>query len=152
MQFPNAIYGLACMIFLLGIVGLACELALLDHFRSFWQLVPHILLLCGITAFLMLYFDVSRVGTQLMNVAMLLMITGGLMGIGFHFSNNLEFERELRPHFSGLRLWWESLAGAVPTTAPGAMILLGATGKLIVLMKKEILKNDEANKTHIADW
>jgi len=57
----------------------------------------------------------------------------GLLGIYFHYQSNVEFERELHPNSSGFELVTESLGGAMPTLAPGAMIMLGMLGMLIAL-------------------
>ena len=75
-----------------------------------------------------------------MNTSAILQVTGGLLGIYLHLDNNLEFEQDLRPNVIGWKLWWNALKGAVPATAPGALILLGSTGRLIVLMKKQSLE------------
>ena len=60
-------------------------------------------------------------------------VPAGLLGVYFHFQSNVEFEQELHPSSGGLELVTESLGGAMPTLAPGAMILLGLLGILVCL-------------------
>jgi hypothetical protein len=59
---------------------------------------------------------------------MFLLMAGGVIGLGLHFNGNREFELEMHPGQSGMKLVWESLKGATPVLAPGMLILLGCLG------------------------
>jgi len=45
--------------------------------------------------------------------------------------SNVEFELEMRPSMAGMELVMESLSGAMPAMAPGAMAQLGFLGLLV---------------------
>ena len=61
---------------------------------------------------------------------MILLLVTGVAGLWLHFDSNVEFEKEMYPNMLGFKLFLESVKGAVPTLAPGAMIMLGLTGLL----------------------
>ena len=58
--------------------------------------------------------------------------TGGLGAVGLflHLKANVEFELELHPDNGGWPLVQETLTGAIPALAPGAMFQLGLLGML----------------------
>jgi hypothetical protein len=58
------------------------------------------------------------------------LLSAGL-GIYFHLKANVEFELELHPSMAGLELIVETLKGAMPALAPGAMAQLGLIGLLV---------------------
>jgi hypothetical protein len=51
-----------------------------------------------------------------------------MIGMGLHQSANAEFEQEMDPSLTGMKLFRESLSGATPALAPGTMIQLGLIG------------------------
>ena len=59
---------------------------------------------------------------------MVMVLLSGGLGVFLHFKGNIEFEKEMYPSMSGFELIWESLKGATPSLAPGAMALLGIVG------------------------
>jgi hypothetical protein len=117
-------------ILLLGVVGTCAELLLLAHTEGFWQQVPVYLLLGSLVV---LGWHAVRRGTASMRVLqalMVLFVASGFVGLGQHFSGNMEFELEMHPTAEGFGLMWEALRGATPTLAPGTMIQLGLLGLL----------------------
>jgi hypothetical protein len=58
-------------------------------------------------------------------------VLAGLVGIFLHVRSNVEFELELRPSIEGRALVVETLRGAIPALAPGAMAQLGLLGLLV---------------------
>ena len=120
-------------ILLFGAVGLGAELYLLGHYEDRKQWIPLALLGGGMLAGTWLAVRPSRLAARVFRVIVAAYLPAGLLGIYFHFRSNVEFELELHPNFSGLELATESLSGAMPALAPGAMILLGMLGILVAL-------------------
>lgn len=115
----------------LGMLGTSAELLLLGHFETWRQWLPLGLLAFGAAAVVRVaarptYWSV--LGLRLVATAFLL---SGLLGMYFHLASNFEFERELDASVRGAGLLWESLTGAFPALAPGAMSLLGLIGLAI---------------------
>lgn len=139
----------------IGIVGLEIELALLRHAESFSQWIPHIVLLLGFVATLLVY---SRPGPSTFRVFQLMMWTFvviGVLGVFFHLKGNLEFARERDPSLSGLRLIWKILRGATPALAPGALSQLGLLGLIYAyrnpaLARGATIGNDESPESRYA--
>lgn len=120
-------------ILLFGAVGLGAELYLLGHYEDRKQWIPIVLLSTGTIAGLWLTVRPSQVALRVFRVLVAAFLPAGLLGVYFHFQSNVEFEQELHPNSSGLELVSDSLGGAMPTLAPGAMILLGLLGILVAL-------------------
>ena len=123
----------ALYILLFGAVGLGVELYLLGHYEDRKQWIPLVLLAAGTVAGVSLAVRPSWVAVRVFRVLVAAYLPAGLLGVYFHFQSNIEFERELHPTSSSLELVSESLSGAMPTLAPGAMILLGMLGILVAL-------------------
>ena len=123
----------ALYILLVGAVGLGAELYLLGHYEDRKQWIPVVLLAVGTLLGGWLSARPSAVAVRAFRVLFAAFLPAGLLGVYFHFQSNVEFELELHPNSSGLELFTESLGGAMPTLAPGAMILLGMLGILIAL-------------------
>jgi len=131
--FPTAEITLARMrrllryTFLAGTAGTAAELGLIGHYEDPWQWIPLVLLGAGF--FLgagFRYEGALRVFQGLMG----LFVASGVLGLYLHFRGNMEFELEMTASKRGLALVWDTLTGATPALAPGAMILLGILGGL----------------------
>ena len=120
-------------ILLFGAVGLLAELYLLDHYEDWRQWIPLVLIVAGTGAGVWLAMRPSQGAVRTFRILLAAYVPAGLLGVYFHFQSNVEFEKELHPNSSGLALVTESLGGAMPTLAPGAMILLGMLGILIAL-------------------
>ena len=113
---------------LLGIVGLGAELLLLEHTEDLWQYIP--LILSG-AALAVLVWGIAAPSTaafQSFRILMLLFVLSGAVGVFLHVKGNIEFELEMYPDLTGLKLYWEALSGATPALAPGSMTLLGLVG------------------------
>ncbi len=123
----------ALYILLFGAVGLGAELYLLGHYEDRKQWIPLVLLAAGTIAGIWLAVRPSWLAVRAFRILLAAYLPAGLLGVYFHYQSNIEFERELHPNSSGLELVKESLGGAMPTLAPGAMILLGMLGILIAL-------------------
>jgi hypothetical protein len=112
----------------LGILGLLAELVLLEHTESFQQWIPLASLLAGLAAALAVAAKPSPGSLRIFRVVMALFVAAGLLGLWFHLQGNMEFELERNSSLAGFDLLWESLRGATPALAPGALAQLGLLG------------------------
>jgi hypothetical protein len=111
-----------------GIAGIAGELALIGHFESISQRIPLALLGAGL---ILATWHALRPGTgttRALQALMILFVAAGGLGVGLHYDGNEEFEREIYPAMEGLELVQNTLTGATPVLAPGSMTLLGLVG------------------------
>lgn len=111
-----------------GMAGLLAELYLLDHYELLWQWAPIAALALGLALAVAVAVRPSRATLRPFRAVMALFVAVGLVGVALHLKGNLEFEREMDPSASGLRLFREALSGAFPSLAPGALIQLGLLG------------------------
>ena len=118
------------LIFVLGAVGLGTELLLLGHFEEWRQQVPLALLALGLVLLAARMLYRGAIILRLFRLTMLVFVLGGMVGLWFHLSANMEFELEMYPTLSGLELLSKALGGAMPALAPGALIQLGLVGFL----------------------
>jgi hypothetical protein len=129
---PKAFRGLRRIllaIFLLGLLGTATELVLLEHFEDRLQLIPLILLALGLAAVIWHVIHRGRASVRVLQVLMILFVIGGLTGLVLHYRGSMEFQLEVNPALSGLELFLKAIkAKAPPALGPGAMIHLGLVG------------------------
>ena len=118
------------LIFVLGSLGLGTELLLLNHFEEWRQQVPLVLLALGLIWLAARMFYRGAIILRLFRWTMLAFVLGGIVGLWFHLSANMEFELEMYPTMSGLELLSKALSGAMPALAPGALVQLGLIGFL----------------------
>lgn len=118
------------LIFVLGTVGLGTELLLLDHFEEWRQQVPLVLLALGLILLAARLLYRGAIILRLFRWTMLTFVLGGMVGLWFHLSSNMEFELEMHPTLSGLELLFKALSGAMPALAPMALVQLGLIGFL----------------------
>ena len=118
------------LIFVLGAVGLGTELLLLRHFEEWRQQVPLALLAFGLVLLAVRVLYRGAIILRLFRLTMLAFVLGGMVGLWFHLSANMEFELEMYPTLSGLELLSKALGGAMPALAPGALVQLGLIGFL----------------------
>ena len=134
------------LIFVLGTVGLGTELLLLGHFEEWRQQIPLALLAFGLVLVAVRLFYRGAIILRLFRLTMLAFVLGGMVGLWFHLSSNMEFELEMYPTLSGLELLFKALGGAMPALAPGALVQLGLIGFLYtyqhpVLSQEQIQEN-----------
>ncbi len=126
----RAIRILLLALFAFGVVGSGVELLLLEHTEDVWQLSPLILMGLSLVAMGWLAIDERPVSVRVFQIMMLLCVVSGLIGVYMHYRGNVEFELEMYPGLSGVKLFWEALKGATPSLAPGTMLVLGLLGLL----------------------
>src|SRR5207247_5374544 len=125
----SMIRAMLLMIFILGSVGSAAELLLLNHFESLLQWIPLLLILVSFVVFGWHAVRRTPGSTRAIQGAMIAFIAAGLAGFYFHYQGSAEFKLESNPSLTGWRLFWEAIRGkAPPALAPGVMIQLGLIG------------------------
>ena len=128
------------LIFVLGTVGLGTELLLLDHFEEWRQQVPLVLLALGLILLAARLLYRGAIILRLFRWTMLTFVLGGMAGLWFHLSSNMEFELEMHPTLSGLELLFKALSGAMPALAPGALVQLGLIGFLYTYQHPALIR------------
>ncbi len=115
-------------VFVFGVVGTGAELILLEHTEDIWMWIP--LGLMGLSILLILAYAVfgAPLILRFFRGLMVLFVVSGLLGVWLHVKGNVEFELEMYPSMTGFELFWESMKGATPALAPGAMTQLGLLG------------------------
>lgn len=116
---------------LVGTGGLMLELFLLEHTESVWQVIPFVILGGGFVAGVAAWARPARRTIRLFQIAMVLCVITGGVGLYLHYGGNVAFEQELDPSSEGLLLVWRSLRGATPVLAPAALTQLGLLGLVV---------------------
>lgn len=114
--------------FLGGSLGTGAELLLMAHTDGTWQRMPLVLLAAGCLTLLLYLARPTRAIRRVFLGLMVMIAMSGAAGVVLHVTSNLEFAKELDPELSGGALVGESLTGATPALAPGAMVLLATVG------------------------
>lgn len=119
--------------------GTVLELYLLDHYEDALQLIPILCISTSILLIFILFYRRTVLLTGMFKFVMLITALSGLYGTFLHLRANYEFELEMKPGAKGWDLFLESLSGALPSLAPGSMIVLALIGYsyLIVLKQKQ---------------
>ena len=130
------------VIFLLGAMGTAAELILIEHTEDSWQWAPLILLGAGVAG-LVCHAAVKAPSTiRIFQITMVLYILSGIIGVGLHFQAKVEFKLEVNPALEGMELVLEAMKRATlpPILAPGVMIHLGLVGLAFTFRHPMLLK------------
>ena len=123
-------------IWVFGLLGVAAELVLLEHYEDFKQFIPFVVIAGGLGAAAWLVTRPGRAATRAFGAVVVLFVLSGLIGLVLHYAGNAEFERERDPSIGGVALVWESLTGATPALAPGTMILLALIGYAVLVSRR----------------
>lgn len=115
-------------------LGTGAELILISHYEGTWQLIPIIIIGLSLLCFLTLQWRKSSRLIKLFKVLMMASILSGFLGTWLHLRANMEFESEMRASASSWDVFTSSLSGALPTLAPGSMIVFGLIGLLYTLI------------------
>ena len=116
-------------VFLVGAVGSAVDLFLLEHFEDKKQLIP--LGLLGLAVIVLIWHVIhrGRASLRMFQIVMTLFVIAGFVGLVLHYQGSAEFQTEVNPDLSGMELFLKSIrAKAPPALGPGAMINLGLLG------------------------
>jgi len=128
---PGPIRRLLLIVILVGIVGLAAELVLLEHTEDTLQWVPLVSLAVGFILAIAVALRPSSATLRSFQAVMAAFVVAGALGFYLHLRGNVEFELESDPGLGGLALAWAALKGATPSLAPGAMAQLGLLGLVL---------------------
>ena len=112
----------------IGVLGTIGELILLRHIDQPAQWIPLVFLGGCIPVLIWHTVAPSVASVRVLQGLMLAFIALGMIGVGFHYDGNVEFERELHPDERGWTFVRKTVAGATPVLAPGSMVLLGLVG------------------------
>jgi len=119
---------LVLLVYAIGATGVAVDLIALGHFRDLRQLVPLVVLISGLLVLAWQRLRQNTLATRCFQVAMVLLVASGFLGLLFHASRNVGFAVEMNPM---ARLWEvarSSVAGPTPSLAPATLIQLGLLG------------------------
>ena len=117
------------VVLLIGMTGTTAELLLLRHVEDWQQLIPLVLLVCGIGGVVWHAVSGSAASAAAVRLLMALFIVAGFTGVYLHFAANVEFQKETDPSLAGSALVWGALRATVPPAlAPGVMLQLGLVG------------------------
>jgi hypothetical protein len=111
-----------------GAAGLVAELLLLEHWESTWQWTPLVLLAATLVVATRAAVRPAAGVLRALRAIMALCVLAGLAGVLLHYQGNVEFELEREGALRGWALFAESVRGATPALAPGAMAQLGLLG------------------------
>lgn len=123
-------------IWVFGLLGVAAELVLLEHYEDLPQLIPFAVIAMAIAAAGWMIARPGRAAMRAFTTVVALLGLSGLVGLILHYRGNVEFERERDPALAGLGLVWESLTGATPALAPGTMILFAFIGYAVLVSRR----------------
>jgi hypothetical protein len=116
-------------ILIIGLVGTATELLLLDHDEEAIQLVPLVLIAIAFVTIAWHALNPGGASLRLFQTVMVLFIVAGGLGTILHYRANVEFQREVDPSIAGRALIVKAMkAKAPPALAPGTMAQLGLIG------------------------
>ena len=121
---------LAFYLLLFATLGTGIELIFLEHFEDPWQWAPIALLGVGLVLGAAVVLRPSRPTVRALQLLMISYVLSAGVGLYLHLKANVEFELELRPTMVNTELIIETLKGAIPALAPGAMVQLGLLGLL----------------------
>lgn len=109
-------------------VGTAFELILIDHYEDWQQLIPLVCIAIAMILVGVLFIYRHSILIAVFKLVLGLTALSGFYGTYLHLQANYEFEQEMRPTAAGWDLFTESLSGALPSLAPGSMIVLALIG------------------------
>ena len=125
---PAPLRLLLLIALVVSLVGTLAELLLLEHFEDAWQWAPLALLAAALVTLAWHGLDHGPTSLNVLRGLMVLCIASGALGVLLHFKGNVEFELEMYPDLSGWQLFKDSMMGATPALAPGAMLQIGLVG------------------------
>ena len=106
----------------LVLLAVLAELWLVDHTQDWLQLVPFVLSGLGLVAVAAAVLRPGKPTLLALQIIMILLALGGIVGIGAHLLENLAFEQEIRPNSTLWAALAASLKGAAPMLAPGILV------------------------------
>lgn len=137
---------LLAILILLGLLGTAAELLLVNHIEDARQWTPVILIALAVPVLLWLTAAPSRAAVRGWQALMFAFIISGGIGLWLHWQAKIEFKQETDASLTGAKLFWESLKSvSPPALAPAAMIHLGLLGLLCIYRHPSLRAADVSN-------
>lgn len=116
----------------IAMTGTLTELLLFGHDEDAAQIIPLALLVVAGASLGWMMLRPQYQSVRLFQLAMLMLIAGGLVGIALHFRANMEFQLELDASLDRWSLMKKVLrAKAPPALAPGSMAQFGLLGLVL---------------------
>jgi hypothetical protein len=117
------------VVFLLGALGTAGELLLVEHYEDPWQYTPLVLIGASLIVLAVLRAVPRRAAIIGFQALMALFAVAAVAGLMLHYRANVQFVAETYPELIGVGLFWEAVRGvSPPSLAPGAMLALAVAG------------------------
>ena len=117
--------------------GTAMELYLLEHYEDVLQLIPILCIGIALLLVIILLFRRTSITMGLFKLVLGATALSGVYGTFLHLRANYEFELEMKPTVKGWDLFLESLSGALPSLAPGSMIVFALIGYSYLILLKQ---------------
>jgi hypothetical protein len=99
------------------------ELVLVEHYEDPLQVIPFALSAAGLLTTLGALLRPGRALLRTLRAVMAIVAIGGVVGVGLHLQNNIEFEQETKPDATTSEILWSSIHGASPMLASGILVL-----------------------------
>ena len=144
---PSPLRTLLLVILVVSLVGTITELLLLEHVEDAWQWTPIVLMTAALLTLGWHALDRGPASLNVLRGLMVLCVVSGFLGVLLHYRGNVEFELEMYPDLSGWKLFKESMMGATPALAPGAMIQVGLVGLAWTFRHPALQANKKAQPT-----
>jgi len=125
---PSVLRTLLLVTLLVSLIGTTAELLLLEHFEDVWQWTPIALLTAALLTLGWHALERGPTSLNVLRAIMVLSLASGFVGLLLHYRGNVEFELEMYPDLAGWKLFKDSMMGATPSLAPGAMMQIGLIG------------------------
>lgn len=107
---------------ILTLITTLIELWMQDHTQTWVQWIPWILCTIGLVTLIPALLRPTRTTLMVLRGAMIVLALGGLVGIGVHFKENLEFQQEIHAGAQFGSIIIDVLKGAAPLLAPGTLV------------------------------
>jgi len=150
-SFESAVRAALLALVVLAIVGFMVELLLIEHYDETWQVVPLVVLGAGLGAAIAVWRWPRQRTLEFFQGVMLAFVMAGILGVWRHYVGNAEFEIERHADLKGLALLWESVRGATPVLAPGALAQLGLLGLVYTFRHPALSRHHQQPKTPISE-
>ena len=124
-------------IWVFGLLGVAAELVLLEHYEDIKQLIPFAVIALALAVGGWYWMKPGAGSLRAFRILLLLVAAAGVLGLFLHYRGNVDFEKERDAAIGGTRLLWASLTGATPALAPGTMVLFAFLGYAVILSRRE---------------
>jgi hypothetical protein len=113
----------------LGLLGIAVELWLIEHVESASQLVPVVVLPIAAALLVPIAMGMEPPNAWVLRGTLVGVVAAGLFGVALHVYESWEFQAEVDPSLGAAARAWAALrAQSPPSLAPGQIALLGLLG------------------------